>query len=133
ARVNPSVPHWGGPVGLSPGTSVGQAVHGYGSSDLRLGEGVLSPMKGISLGDVAGGWSHEVLTVLPGVPGDSGSAFLDSRGRALGQLSTLALLPLPGANGVADLRRALSYMRAHTDVDATLAVGTQPFNGNRIL
>lgn len=132
-RVNPSVPHWGGPVGLSPGTRAGQSVYSYGNSTLRLGLAAISPMKGISLGDGAGGWTHDVLTITPGLPGDSGSGFLDSQGRALGQLSTLALLPLPGANGVGDLRRALAYMHAHTDVDAVLVPGTEPFNGNRLL
>jgi hypothetical protein len=132
-RVNPSIPHWGGPVGVSPGTRVGQAVYGFGNSDLRLGLTLLSPMRGISLGDAAGGWTHDVLTVPPGLPGDSGSAVLDSRGRALGQLSTLAILPLPGTNGVGDIRREIAYMQVHTDVDASLVPGTEPFRGNRIL
>jgi hypothetical protein len=43
------------------------------------------------LGDDGAGWSHNVATVTPGVPGDSGSAFLDANGRALGVLSTLPL------------------------------------------
>ena len=132
ARVNPSIPHWGGPVGLGSSTRAGSAVYSYGSSPLRLGLTPLSPKVGVSLGDSGGGWNHNVLTLTPGIPGDSGSAFLDSRGRAVGVLSTLAILPLPGSNGVGDLRRALSYMHAHTDVDAVLAPGTEPFNAGRL-
>jgi hypothetical protein len=49
----------------------------------------LSPKRGVSLGDDGAGWSHNVATVTPGVPGDSGSAFLDANGGALGVLSTL--------------------------------------------
>ena len=47
-----------------------------------------------------GGWSRTVLTVTPGIPGDSGSAFMNASGEAIGVLSTLMLAPLPAANGV---------------------------------
>jgi hypothetical protein len=127
-KVNPSIPHWGGPAhGLSPGTTAGQQVYSYGNSSLRLGLTALSPKVGISLGDSAGGWSRSVYTVTPGIPGDSGSAFLDSSGRALGVLSTVALLPFPASNGVSDLSRALSYARAHGGPAVQLALGTEPF------
>ncbi len=132
ARVNPSIPHWGGPVGLGSRTRLGSKVYSYGNSSLRLGLDLLNPKVGVSVGDTGGGWSHNVLTLTPGIPGDSGSAFLDSQGRALGVLSTLALLPLPASNGVGDLRRELSYMQAHTDVDAVLALGTEPFDASRL-
>ena len=131
-RVNPSVPHWGGPVGLGGSTRLGSKVYSYGNSSLRLGLTLLSPKVGVSLGDAGGGWTHGVLTLTPGIPGDSGSAFLDSRGRALGVLSTLALLPLPGSNGAGDLRRELTYMHAYSDVDAVLALGTEPFDASRL-
>ena len=134
-RVNPSIPHWGGPVGLnSEGTRLLQHVYSYGSSSLRLGLTVLSPKTGISLGDAGGGWTHLVSTLTPGIPGDSGSAFLDSRGRALGVLSTLNV-GLPGGvnNGVSDLARALAYMRAKSAFAAVqLAAGTTAFNGRQL-
>jgi hypothetical protein len=131
-RVNPSVPHWGGPTALNTtGTNLFQHVYSYGNSSLRLGLTELSPKKGISLGDAGGGWTHLVSTVTPGIPGDSGSAFLDSRGRALGVLSTLSV-GLPGGvnNGVSDLARALDYMRTHSQFSSVqLALGTQTFRG----
>ncbi len=133
AKVNPSVPHWGGPVGLAPSSSpVGSLVYSSGNSKLRLGLALLMPKLGISLGDEAGGWSHQVLTLTPVIPGDSGSGFLDAQGRALGVLSTLEILPLPGTNGVGDLRLELDYVHSHTSLSAQLAVGTQPFNGNQL-
>jgi hypothetical protein len=132
ARVNPSIPHWGGPVALGGSTRVGSKVYSYGNSSLRLGLELLSPKVGVSLGDGGGGWTHSVLTLTPGIPGDSGSAFLDSRGRALGVLSTLAVLPIPASNGVGDLRRQLTYMHTHTDVDAVLAAGTEPFDATKL-
>ena len=136
-KVNPSIPHWGGPViGTSPGTALGERVYSYGNSSLRLGLTLLSPKVGVSLGDTGGGWSRSVLTVTPGIPGDSGSAFLDARGRALGVLSTLQVLPLPATNGVGDLRHELDYLNAHrpSTLPSTvqLALGTQPFNPNRL-
>ena len=65
----------------------------------------LKPHTGASLGDDAadGGWSHPVYTVTPGIPGDSGSGFLSADGTALGVLSTVAIAPLAGSNGVGDL------------------------------
>jgi hypothetical protein len=129
-HVNPSVPFWGGPTGLNTtGTRPGDRVLTYGNSKLHLGIEALNPRSGISLGDQAGGWSHTVLTIIPGVPGDSGSAFMDSGGRALGVLSTLNILPIPATNGVGDLARELTYMREHGGPDVTLATGTQPFTG----
>ena len=130
SRVNPSVPHWGGPTSLGTSTAPLSPVYSYGSSSLRLGITQLSPKTGISLGDTAGGWSRSVYTLTPGIPGDSGSAFLNSAGQAVGTLSTLALLPLPGSNGVSDLAKALAYARTHGGPDVTLAPGTRPFSAN---
>ncbi len=128
--ANPSIPFWGGPTGLrATGTSTGEKVLSYGNSSLRAGVTTLSPKEGASLGSEAGGWNHPVYTVTPGVPGDSGSAFIDGQGRAFGTLSTLALAPLPASNGVSDLNLALSYMRSHGGPDAQLVPGTAPFRG----
>jgi hypothetical protein len=128
-KVNPSVPSWGGPTGLGTGTtSAGQTVVSYGNSPLRGGVSLLSPKEGVSVGDEGGGWSHTVLTVTPGVPGDSGSAFMDTSGRAIGVLSTLALTPVPGSNGVGDLPRELSYAQQTSGLAGlTLVRGTEPF------
>ena len=130
--VNPTVPHWGGPTGLNTtGTTAGAVVHSYGNSSLRQGITLLSPKTGISIGTTGAGWTHGVYTLTPGIPGDSGSAFLDSSGRALGVLSTLQLAPIPASNGVSDLALALDYLAAHGPFDVQLALGTEPFDGNR--
>jgi hypothetical protein len=133
-RVNPSVPFWGGPVGLNAdGTALGDTVYSYGNSSLRGGISQLSPKRGTSLGDSGAGWSHDVFTITPGVPGDSGSAFLDASGRALGVLSTLQIAPLAGSNGVGDLRLGLGYLAANSTFAVQLASGTEPFNGSRLV
>jgi hypothetical protein len=128
--VNPSVPFWGGPVGLdTDGTTAGETVYSYGNSSLRGGVEELSPKQGTSLGTEGDGWSHPVYTVTPGVPGDSGSAFLDAEGNALGTLSTLAIAPLAGSNGVGDLSHELAFAQEHSGLSGlTLVPGTEPFS-----
>lgn len=127
-RVNPSIPHWGGPTGLGTGPiPSGASVYSYGSSSLRLGLGVLSPKTGFSLGTDASGWSHPVYTVTPGIPGDSGSALLDGRGRAAGVLSTVILYPRAGSNDFTSLAHAIYYAGARGRFGVTLAKGTVAF------
>ncbi|MEY2454139.1 MAG: hypothetical protein QOD92_3713 [Acidimicrobiaceae bacterium] len=129
AKVNPSIPRWGGPVATSsPGTVTGDTVYTYGNSSLRFGVSQTSPKQGTSLGDSPGGWSHDVYTATPGIPGDSGSAFLDKNGRALGVLSTVQIAPVAGSNGVGDVGREVAYMQAHSSLSAvSIALGTQSF------
>ena len=129
AKVNPSVPFWGGPVGINTeGTAAGDSVYSYGNSSLRAGVTQLSPKQGGSLGTSGEGWTHPVYTVSPGVPGDSGSAFLDAEGNALGTLSTLAIAPLAGSNGVGDLDHELAYAQQHGGIAGLeLVPGTEPF------
>jgi hypothetical protein len=131
AKVNPSIPHWGGPVALNTsGAPALSLVYSYGNSELRFGITQLSPKEGVSHGDTGAGWEHQVTTVTPGVPGDSGSAFLDANGRALGILSTLGVsLPSGATNFAGDLAHELDYMHAHGGPAATLVLGTEPFNG----
>ncbi len=130
AEVNPSVPFWGGPVGINTtGTTTGDTVHSYGNSSLRAGVEELSPKQGTSVMTEGDGWSHAVYTVSPGVPGDSGSAFLDGQGNALGTLSTLAIAPLAASNGVSDLNHELSYAQANGGLSGLrLVPGTEPFS-----
>lgn len=133
AKVNPSVPVFGGPVAVATaGTRAGDRVYSYGNSSLRGGVEVFSPKIGISLGDdaAAGGWTHPLYTLTPGVPGDSGSGFLDARGQAIGTLSTLGLLPLPLSNNIGDLHHELAYARAHSGrAGLELVPGTEKFTG----
>ncbi|MEA2645761.1 MAG: hypothetical protein QOE92_844 [Chloroflexota bacterium] len=126
-RVNPSVPYFGGPTGLRSG-AVGfkQKVFSYGNSELRFGVAKLSPKRGVILSEGAGGWTHTVYTATPGIPGDSGSGFLDKDGRAFGVLSTISAAG--GTNGVGDLGYELNYLASHTSFRVSLALGTEPFS-----
>jgi hypothetical protein len=136
AKVNPSVPHWGGPVGLdTTGTTPGENVYSYGNSELRNGVSQTSPKQGTSQGDTGAGWSHTVMTYNPGIPGDSGSGFLDATGNALGVLSTINVgVPTGVTNGVGDLAKELTYLHANEPSFAgvQLVNGTDPFSAGGI-
>jgi len=129
-KVNPSVPFFGGPNGIATGpTAVGDGVLTYGNSPLRAGITALSPKEGFIVRDEGDGWSHICYTATPGVPGDSGSAVLAQDGKALGVLTSLAVAPLAGSNGVGDLSRELNYLNAHGGLGTvSLALGTEPFH-----
>ncbi len=74
-------------------------------------------------------WSHPLYTVTPGIPGDSGSAFLSENGQAIGTLSTLGLAPLPASNNIGDLSRELAYAQANSGIAGLrLVPGTEPFD-----
>ena len=128
--VNPSVPSFGGPTGVGSWGGMGSTVYTYGNSSLRGGVTALSPKQGIVVQGSPSGWSHDVYTVTPGIPGDSGSGFMNENGGAIGVLSTVQLAPLAASNGVGTLDRELAYMRANdsqlSGVD--LVPGTEPFN-----
>jgi hypothetical protein len=132
-RVNPSVPGFGGPTQVGSPGGLGSTVYSYGNSELRGGITKLSPKQGIVVQSEGNGWSHNVLTLTPGIPGDSGSGFLSGSGAAFGTLSTLQIAPLAGSNGVGDLARELAYMRANSAFSGMqLAPGTEPFKANLV-
>ena len=132
-KVDPTVPGFGGPNGVAEAPDTGADVYSYGNSELRLGVKQLSPKQGKVLFTDGGGLSRTVYTATPGIPGDSGSGFLDSSGHAVGVLSTLHALPDPGGNGVGDLARELSYMRANSSFSGVnLVNGTRPFKADLV-
>lgn len=129
-RVNPSVPHWGGPVGINTsGAGQGESVHSYGRSSLRFGSSLLAPQtEALCAADPAvGDWSHTLTSPTPGIPGDSGSAYLDSSGNALGTLSTIGF-GLPIQNTIGDISHELSYAQTYSGITGLrLVLGTEPF------
>jgi hypothetical protein len=131
SNVNPSVPGFGGPTGLaaSPG-GLGSTVYTYGNSSLRFGISQLSPKQGTVVRNGGAGWTTDVYTATPGIPGDSGSGFLTSTGAAFGTLSTVQIAPLAGSNGVGNLSKELAYAQSHGFGGLQLVAGTEPFSGN---
>jgi hypothetical protein len=135
ANVSPTVPFWGGPNGLAAGAApLGERVFTYGNSILRGGVSVLSPKTGLSLGEAeeSAGWSSQVYTVSPGIPGDSGSAYMDASGNALGVLSTVELAPVPASNGLGALAKELAYANSATGLGVKIAPGTTAFSSTPV-
>jgi hypothetical protein len=130
ANTNPSVPGFGGPTGIGSWGATGSTVYSYGNSSLRGGVTALSPKQGVVVQEQGGGWSHDVYTATPGIPGDSGSGFLNASGGAIGVLSTVQIAPLAGSNGVGTLSNELSYAQAHGFSGLQLVAGTEPFTPN---
>jgi hypothetical protein len=129
--VSPAVPFFGGPTALGPtdGLGLGDDVYSFGNSGLRLGvEPALSWKHGTVL--FADTWSADVYTATPGIPGDSGSGFLDADGRAIGVLSTVSIAPYPLMNTISGLDAALAYRSAHGG--APLELATAPFVGGLV-
>jgi hypothetical protein len=128
-KVNPSVPGFGGPTGVGTVGGLGSTVYSYGNSELRGGVTKLSPKQGVIVQNEGNGWSHNAYTVTPGVPGDSGSGFMNATGHAIGVLSTVELAPRPSSNNFGDIGKEIAYMHANsTFTGAHLVPGTKPFN-----
>jgi hypothetical protein len=135
ANVNPTVPFWGGPNGLAAGAApLAERVFSYGNSILRGGVSVLRPKTGLSLGEgeESAGWSSQVYTVTPGIPGDSGSAYMNASGNALGVLSTVEFAPMPASNGVGTLAKELAFANTATGLGIKVAPGTTAFNSTPV-
>jgi len=132
-NVNPSVPGWGGPTGVGTVSTPGERVYTYGNSELRGGVTQLSPKTGVLLQNEGNGWSHDVYTATPGIPGDSGSGFMNSAGQAIGILSTVQIAPLAGSNGVGDIQKEIAYMHANSSFSSVNVVpGDVPFQTNLV-
>ena len=131
-KVNPSGPALGGPTGVGSWGGAGSTVYSYGNSELRGGVTALSPKTGLVVQGTASGWSHDVYTVTPGIPGDSGSGFMNGTGGAIGVLSTVAIAPLAASNGVGNLGMELAYLHANAPQfsGVNLVPGTEAFDPN---
>lgn len=126
AVADPTVPGFGGPTALdTDGTRNGETVYSHQPNQLTA-----TPDKqGRSLGQPEGPRTHVVVTVPAGVPGDSGSGYLDADGEAFGLLSSL-MLPT-GSNGVTDIAQALDYAAEFGSVGSLeLVPGTEPFSAS---
>ncbi|HMC06492.1 MAG TPA: serine protease [Solirubrobacterales bacterium] len=130
-NVNPSVPGFGGPTSVGGVGGLGSTVYSYGNSELRGGVTKLSPKQGAIVQNQGNGWSHNSYTATPGIPGDSGSGFMNASGQAIGVLSTVEILPAAGSNNFGDLAKEISYMHANSSLaNVDLVPGTQPFNAS---
>lgn len=130
-QLNPSVPYFGGPTGLSADAGIGELAYAYGNAPTRQGIAELSPKRGTVVKRTDEDWTYLTYFVTPVIPGDSGSGVLDEQGRALGVASSLIVLPYPAANGVVSLALALAYAQKYSGIKGLrLVPGTEPFRGS---
>ncbi len=132
-KVNPSVPGFGGPTGVGTVGGLGSSVYTYGNSELRGGVAKLRPKQGVIVQNQGNGWSHNAYTVTPGIPGDSGSGFMNASGKAIGVLSTVEFAPAAGSNNFGDIGKEIAYLHAHSAFSGVhLVAGTKPFSPNLV-
>lgn len=130
SKVNPTVPVWGGPSTIaSTPLKAGNTIYTVGNSSLR--SGTAAAKTGSVIRVVGGGLAYNIRTGNPGIPGDSGSGFMDARGRAAGVLSTLSVgvSLTPVSNTIGDLYRELNYAKLYGGISGLVLVkGTRPFS-----
>lgn len=127
AKVNPTVPGFGGPTGIAPLLAAGAPVYTVGSSSLR---GSTAQKSGNVLDRVGGGLAYSVSTSNPGIPGDSGSGFMDRFGRIAGVLSTInvGFSLTPVSNTMGNLGAELAWAQKYSGIRGlTLVHGTRGF------
>ncbi len=130
SKVNPTVPFWGGPNTIaSTQLAPGAALYTVGNSSLRSGNAAATT--GSVLRVVGAGMAYDIRTSSPGIPGDSGSGFMDARGRAAGVLSTISvgISLTPVTNTIGNLYRELRYAQLYSGIKGLVLVkGTRPFS-----
>jgi hypothetical protein len=129
AKVNPTVPKWGGPSRIVSGVlKAGTPIYTVGNSSMRSGTAVAKTGK--IIGAVGGGLGYSIRTGNPGIPGDSGSGYLDSLGRASGVLSTIniGISLMPVTNTMGNLGAELAWAQKYSGIKGLVLVpGTRAF------
>ena len=128
-NVNPSIPFWAGrpactaaapPPATRSSATATRAARRRRRSSAQAGQERRRRRKRLEPHGLHG---H------PGIPATPGSAFLDATGNALGVLSTVAIAPLAGSNGVGDVAKGLADANSTGGFGVTLAQGTEAFTG----
>ncbi|MHB8633848.1 MAG: serine protease family protein [Thermoplasmatota archaeon] len=110
--THPAVLYYGGPTRVADASkmAIGDKVLTYGNSGLRQGVAATSPKEGLISAPPGTGWTMDVYTASPGIPGDSGSGVMTTDGQALGVLVTLSAT---GSNGVSVLSHLVAFEALH--------------------
>ncbi len=129
AKVNPTVPFWGGPrtFGGAP-LGPGAKLFTVGNSSLR--NGTAKAKTSTVVRRAGGGLGYEIKGGA-GVPGDSGSGYMDVYGRAIGVLSTISIGIQVGGlvtNTIGDIYAEILWARKYSGITGLrLAPGTSAF------
>ncbi|RNL77272.1 hypothetical protein [Nocardioides marmorisolisilvae] len=129
-KVNPTVPVWGGPSAISTTLlKAGAKIYTVGNSGLR--SGTAASKSGSVTGVVGGGLAYTLTTGNPGIPGDSGSGFMDAAGHPVGVLSTISvgLSVTPVSNTMGNIVKELVFAQRHSGIKGLYLVkGTRAFS-----
>lgn len=129
-KVNPTVPFWGGPrtFGGAP-LGPGAKIFTVGNSSLR--NGTAKAKTSTIIQRTGGGLGYDIKGGA-GIPGDSGSGYMDATGRAIGVLSTISIgLQVGGVvtNTIGDIYHEILWARQYSGIKGLrLVPGTLPFN-----
>lgn len=132
-NVNPTMPVHGGPTGLaSPPLVARDKIFTVGNSSLRTGSASAKTGRVLNRTPGTPVLAYDIQTGSPGIPGDSGSGYLDARGRAAGVLSTInvGLSLTPVTNTMGNLVYELAWAQKYSGIKGlTLVNGTRAFSG----
>jgi len=129
-KVHPAMLHYGGPISLadSSGFALQQKLLFYGNSDLHMGFENANWHDGV-VSSVQSGPQFRMVSLPPGVPGDSGSGVLTKDGHAAGIFVNICIAPCPGQQGVVGLKAALETASKKAKLDVELATWAQLDDG----
>ena len=114
AKVNPSIPHWGGPTGLNT-TASPPATGSTATATLACARASPSSPQDRrrACGTNGDGWTHPSTPSPRASPVTRAAPSSTSRAGPSASSAPCAIAPTPLSNNVSDLSRALGYMHAH--------------------
>lgn len=126
SKVDPTVPHWGGPNSAEAADFPlwFQPLYGYLNSQYRTGQDNLKPTTAMMFWPAP--WNAFIYSFNFGIEHDSGAGYMDKKGRPVGTLTTLNFWP-PLSNTLVSLKQAMAYARAHGVPGLRIRTGERPF------
>ncbi|MEI2670316.1 MAG: hypothetical protein R2693_03070 [Nocardioidaceae bacterium] len=126
AKVDPTVPHWGGPNTTEASGFPGwfQLMYGYLNSQYRTGNDASKPTTAMMFWPAP--WNAFIYSFNFGIEHDSGAGYMDRSGRPVGTLTSLNFWP-PLSNTLVSLKQSIDYARSHGMPGLRIVKGEQAF------
>ena len=130
-KVNPSIPFWGGPTGVDSDGTAQPATPSSATATPSCAAASPSsaPSRARASATTATAGATPSTPSRPASPATRARPSSTPTGKALGVLSTVAIAPLAGSNGVGDVAKELAYANSTGGFGVTLAQGTEAFTG----
>lgn len=125
-KVDPTVPHWGGPNSAQAADFPFwfQPLYGYLNSQYRTGQDQLKPTTAMMFWPAP--WNAFIYSFNFGIEHDSGAGYMDHKGRPVGTLTSLNFWP-PLSNTLVSLKQSMAYAQTHGMPGLRIVTGEQPF------